>query len=186
MNLSENIRLAMRALTANKLRALLTMLGIIIGVAAVITLLSVGQGVEAFIVAEFEGLGNNLLFVIPGQLEAGQGPPRPGGGGLTNDDLAALSDPLRAPDVQAVVPIYARPAIITRAGNEARTAINGTSADFPEIRNFYPVAGSSHALNAESNDLMASPGEADEVVAALEAGLSQDEINKLVEAWYRV
>ena len=70
MNLSENLRLALRALSANKLRALLTMLGIIIGVAAVITLLSVGQGVESFIVAEFEGLGNNLLFVFPGQLEA--------------------------------------------------------------------------------------------------------------------
>ena len=67
MNLSENIRLALRALSANKLRAVLTMLGIIIGVAAVITLLSVGQGVEAFIVAEFEDLGNNLLFVFPGQ-----------------------------------------------------------------------------------------------------------------------
>ncbi|UCG24271.1 MAG: ABC transporter permease [Chloroflexota bacterium] len=142
MNLSENFRLALRALSANKLRAILTMLGIIIGVAAVITLLSVGQGVESFIVAEFEGLGNNLLFVIPGQLEAGQGPPRPGGGGLTNDDLAALSDPLRVPDVVAVVPEYARPAIITRAGNEARTQISGTTANFPEVRNFYPVAGS--------------------------------------------
>ena len=142
MNLSENIRLALRALSANKLRALLTMLGIIIGVAAVITLLSVGQGVEAFIVAEFEGLGNNLLFVIPGQLEAGQGPPRPGGGGLTNDDFAALSDPLRVPDVLAMVPEYARPAIVTRAGNEARTQISGTTDDFPDVRNFYPVAGS--------------------------------------------
>ena len=141
MNLSENMRLALRALSANKLRALLTMLGIIIGVAAVITLLSVGQGVEAFIVAEFEGLGNNLLFVFPGQLETSQGPPRPGGGGLTNDDLAALSDPLRVPDVLAVVPEYARPALITRAGNEARTQISGTSADYPEVRNFYPVAG---------------------------------------------
>jgi putative ABC transport system permease protein len=141
VNLSENFRLALRALSANKLRALLTMLGIIIGVAAVITLLSVGQGVESFIVAEFEGLGNNLLFVFPGQLEAGQGPPRPGGGGLTNDDLAALSDPLRVPDVAAVVPEYSRPAIITRSGNEARTQISGTTPEYPEVRNFYPVAG---------------------------------------------
>ena len=76
MNLAENIRLAIRALTSNKLRALLTMLGIIIGVAAVITLLSVGKGVESFVVGEFEDLGNNLLFVFPGQLEPGQGPPR--------------------------------------------------------------------------------------------------------------
>ena len=67
MNLFENIRLALKGLTANKLRAFLTMLGIIIGVAAVITLLSVGKGVESFVVEEFESLGNNLLFVVPGQ-----------------------------------------------------------------------------------------------------------------------
>jgi putative ABC transport system permease protein len=142
VNLSENIRLALRALSANKLRAVLTMLGIIIGVAAVITLLSVGQGVEDFIVAEFEDLGNNLLFVFPGRLEPGSGPPRPGGGGLTNEDVAALADPMRVPNVVAVVPDYSRPAAVTRAGNEARTQISGTTANFPEVRNFYPVAGS--------------------------------------------
>jgi putative ABC transport system permease protein len=142
VNLSENVRLALTALAANKLRALLTMLGIIIGVAAVITLLSVGQGVEDFIVAEFEDLGNNLLFVFPGQLEAGSGPPRPGGGGLTNDDVAALSDPFRVPDVAAIIPEYSRPAVITRAGNEARTQVSGTTPNFPDVRNFYPVAGS--------------------------------------------
>jgi putative ABC transport system permease protein len=151
MNLSENIRLALSALAANKLRAVLTMLGIIIGVAAVVTLLSVGQSVEDFIVAEFEDLGNNLLFVFPGRLEPGSGPPRPGGGGLTNDDVAALSDSLRVPDVVAVVPEYDRPAIITRSGNEARTQVSGTTANYPEVRNFYPVAGAffnSQDLNA--------------------------------------
>ena len=71
MNLTENIRLAFGSLMANKLRAILTMLGIIIGVAAVITLVSVGEGVQAVVVSEFEGLGNNLLFVTPGQPEAG-------------------------------------------------------------------------------------------------------------------
>ncbi|MEJ2749222.1 MAG: ABC transporter permease, partial [Anaerolineae bacterium] len=60
MNLSQNFRMALVALVANKLRALLTMLGIIIGVAAVITLVSVGRGVEGVVLSEFEGLGNNL------------------------------------------------------------------------------------------------------------------------------
>jgi putative ABC transport system permease protein len=141
MNLGENIRLAIRALTANKLRALLTMLGIIIGVAAVITLLSVGKGVESFVVSEFEDLGNNLLFVFPGQLEPGQGPPRPGGSGLTNDDVTALSDPLRVPDVIGVVPEYDRLATVTRGRHETRTTIAGTSPNFPAVRNFYPIAG---------------------------------------------
>jgi putative ABC transport system permease protein len=141
MNLAENIRLAIRALTANKLRALLTMLGIIIGVAAVITLLSVGKGVESFVVSEFEDLGNNLLFVFPGQLEPGHGPLRSGGSGLTNDDAAALSDPFRVPDVIGVVPEYDRLATVTRGRHETRTTIAGTSPNFPAVRNFYPIAG---------------------------------------------
>ena len=141
MNLYEYIRLAIYSLVANKLRALLTMLGIIIGVAAVITLLSVGKSVESFVVAEFEGLGNNLLFVFPGQFEPGQGPLQPRGGGLTNEDVATLSDSLRAPDLIAVIPQMDRLAIVTRGGNETRTTISGTTADFPEVRNFYPISG---------------------------------------------
>jgi putative ABC transport system permease protein len=145
MNLTESFRIALRGLTANKLRAFLTMLGIAIGVAAVITLLSVGRSVEGFVAAEFQGLGNNLLFIFPGQLDESSGRPRarrPGGGGLTSDDVAALADPLRAPDVVAVVPEYGRPALVTRGRYEARTTITGTSEDFPSVRNFYPVAGS--------------------------------------------
>jgi putative ABC transport system permease protein len=142
MNLFANIRVALVGLTVNKLRSFLTMLGIIIGVAAVITLLSVGRSVEAFVVGEFEGLGNNLLFVFPGRLEPGEGPPRPGGSGLTNQDVALLADSLRTPDLLAVVPEYTRLASVTRGPYEARTNISGTSADFPTIRNFNPVSGS--------------------------------------------
>ena len=142
MNLAENIRMALGALVANKLRALLTMLGIIIGVAAVITLVSVGRGVEGVVLSEFEGLGNNLLFVFPGQIGPGQQPPRrSGGSGLTNDDAAALADPLLVPDVLRVVPSYARPAIVTRGREEARTGVTGTTAEYPDIRNHYPVVG---------------------------------------------
>lgn len=117
------------------------MLGIIIGVAAVITLLSVGESVEAFVVSEFEGLGNNLLFIFPGQLDPGQGPVQPRGGGLTTADVDALSDSLRAPDVVAVIPQMDRLATVTRGGNETRTTISGTTAEFPVVRNFYPIAG---------------------------------------------
>jgi len=141
MNLAQNVRLALGALASNKLRALLTMLGIIIGVASVITLLSVGKGVESFVVGEFENLGNNLLFVFPGQLEPGHGPLRPGGTGLTNDDVAALSDSFRTPDVLAVVPEYDRLASVTRGRNETRTTIAGTTPNYPAVRSFYPLAG---------------------------------------------
>jgi putative ABC transport system permease protein len=142
MNLRENTRIALNALLSNKLRAILTMLGIIIGVAAVITLLSVGQGVSAFVSGEFEGLGNNLLFVLPGEVSPDQfGPRRAGGGGLTMRDYEAVADPLRTPDLLGVVPQYGRSATVTLGGQTVRTEIAGVTPNFPEVRNFYPISG---------------------------------------------
>ncbi len=119
MNLTENIRLAFGSLLANKLRAILTMLGIIIGVAAVITLVSVGEGVQDVVISEFEGLGNNLLFVTPGRPDANQMTGFSGGVDLTNDDYQALADPFNVPDLARVAPLYDRPALITRGKQRA-------------------------------------------------------------------
>ena len=141
MNLSENTRLALTSLFANKLRAALTMLGIVIGVAAVITLVSVGEGVQEVVVSEFEGLGNNMLFVIPGRPDANELTGAVVRTDLTNDDYQALADPLNVPDVVRVAPIYDRPAIVTRGGEETRTTITGTTPEFTGIRDFYPVLG---------------------------------------------
>jgi putative ABC transport system permease protein len=141
VNLLENFKMALGALRANKLRSFLTMLGIIIGVGAVITLVSVGQGVQQFVAEQFQGLGNNLLFVFPGQLRTDGPPQARRGQGLTNDDVTALSDRLLVPDVVRVVPEYSRSAIVTRGALESRTSITGTTPDYPDIRNFYPVAG---------------------------------------------
>ena len=142
MNLLESTRLAIVGLTANKLRAFLTMLGIIIGVAAVITLISVGRGVEAVVIDEFQGLGNNLLFVFPGNIDPSDpGPARAGGAGLTLDDAEALADPFLVPDLLGVVPSYDRPAIVSYGRQETRTTISGTNTQFPIVRNFYPALG---------------------------------------------
>ncbi|MBU0702378.1 MAG: ABC transporter permease, partial [Chloroflexi bacterium] len=105
MKILEGMRLAFRALTANKLRAALTMLGIIIGVGAVITLMSAGEGVSVYIEEQFQGMGSNLLFVMPGSMD-GSGPPgmRTSAAELTNGDVDALRDPVRAPDVAAISP----------------------------------------------------------------------------------
>ncbi len=73
MDVIEEIRLALRALSVNKLRSALTMLGIIIGVGAVITLLSVGQGVQNLVTGQLQSIGTNLLFVVPGNLDASTG-----------------------------------------------------------------------------------------------------------------
>ena len=67
MNVLESVRVALRALAANKLRGILTMLGVIIGVAAVIALMSLGKGAQAQITEQVQSLGSNLLFVSPGQ-----------------------------------------------------------------------------------------------------------------------
>ena len=140
MSLWQNTRLALIGLATNKLRSFLTMLGIIIGVAAVISLVSVGRGVEQFVAAEFQGLGNNLLFVVPGQIGPNQQPGRRGLG-LTNNDVAAIGDPFRVPDVLAVTPEYGRSATITRGRYETRTSVTGTTANFPDVRSFRPIEG---------------------------------------------
>src|SRR5256885_16879829 len=71
MNLAMIIRVAFRALVRNKLRASLTMLGIIIGVSAVIAMVSIGQGAQASVQAQIEGIGTNLLFVSAGAQNGG-------------------------------------------------------------------------------------------------------------------
>ncbi|HOU41029.1 MAG TPA: ABC transporter permease [Promineifilum sp.] len=141
MNLALNTRLALGSLLANKLRAVLTMLGIIIGVAAVITLISVGEGVQDVVVSEFEGLGNNLLFVVPGSPDANEFTGDLVRAELTNDDYLALANPSAVPDLVRVAPTYGRPAIVTRGGEEARTTVTGTTPDYTDVRDFYPIEG---------------------------------------------
>ena len=83
MNLVESFRIALRALSANKVRSALTMLGVIIGVAAVILLVSIGTGVQSQVTGSIEGLGSNLLFVFPYNMSQNQQGGGGGGFGLT-------------------------------------------------------------------------------------------------------
>lgn len=73
MNIFESFRLALDAILANKMRSALTMLGIIIGVLAVILLVSVGQGVKSSVTSEIRGMGSNLIFVMPGEVDFSSG-----------------------------------------------------------------------------------------------------------------
>ncbi len=133
MNLYESIRVAMLALAANKLRSILTMLGIIIGVGAVIALLSIGRGVEKFFVEQFTSLGTNLLYVYPGQLS--EGPPREGGrnvGVLTLSDSYAIANPLRVPDVIAVAPEVRGNALVARGSKDMDVSVSGVTATYQD------------------------------------------------------
>ena len=132
MSFYESVRVAMLALAANKLRSILTMLGIIIGVSAVIALMSIGRGVEKFFVEQFTSLGTNLLYVFPGQLEGG---PRRGGrdrGVLTLNDSYAIANPLRVPDVIAVSPEVSGSALVARAGNDLNVSVSGVTASYQD------------------------------------------------------
>jgi putative ABC transport system permease protein len=140
----ESVRLAFRALAANKLRAALTMLGIIIGVGAVITMVSAGEGVSVYIEEQFQGIGTNLLFVFPGSVDDTSGGP-PGVSAqmeeLTNGDAEALRDPIRAPDVVAVSPQVLRSTVVATGRRDTTTQVLGVTPDFAEVRNWFPEAG---------------------------------------------
>ena len=146
-SLIENFKIAYHALRANKLRSALTMLGIIIGVSAVITLLSVGRGVEKYIADAFGSIGTNLLFVLPGSpTETSSGPPREIvqgnvvlGPALTERDADALRDRRRAPDVGLVAPEVQSVATVSHSGQSRRTAVSGATPEYTEVRS-WPVA----------------------------------------------
>jgi putative ABC transport system permease protein len=147
MSVLESVRLAFRALAANKLRAALTMLGIIIGVGAVITLMSAGEGLTVFIEERFQSVGSNLLFVIPGSREqfgsgGPGGPVAPSSAAeLTNGDVQALRDLGRAPDVASVSSQLVRTAAVSTGKRETYTQVSGVDPYFSEVRNWYTVAG---------------------------------------------
>ncbi len=134
MNLLESVRIAVRALAANKLRALLTMLGIIIGVAAVISLMSVGRGAQAAVTQQIQGLGTNLLFVRPGTTQ--QGGIRQGQGSaqsLSLEDAEAIAD--QVPQVAGVAPEYGGFAQLVASGQNWQARVVGTTESYPEVRN---------------------------------------------------
>src|SRR5213076_2410463 len=125
MSIVNTIRTAFRALGANKLRALLTMLGIIIGVAAVISLMSVGRGAQAAVTDQIQGLGTNLLFVRPGSsqqggIRAGQGSAQT----LSLDDAQAIAE--QVDSVVAVAPEVGSGVQLVANGQNWSTRVTGT------------------------------------------------------------
>jgi putative ABC transport system permease protein len=149
MNLLMIIRVAFRALVRNKMRAALTMLGIIIGVSAVIAMVSIGQGASASVQAQIESIGTNLLFVSAGAQNVGgvrSGTGDTGTNTLTVDDLEAIKR--EVPSVSMVTPsVNARSQLV--AGNQNwNTGLTGVSEQYPDIRK-WPVASGSFFTDAD-------------------------------------
>ncbi|GLZ48652.1 peptide ABC transporter permease [Actinomycetospora sp. NBRC 106375] len=129
MSLVEIVRFALRGLWANRLRSLLTMLGIIIGIAAVILLTALGNGASQYIQSQIAGLGANSITVLPRQ------PPQSAGTDgrpLTTADVDALSDPQGAPDIASVSGVVTSSVTVDagRASSGA-TIVGSTPSYFP-------------------------------------------------------
>jgi putative ABC transport system permease protein len=139
MLIGEIISVALGALRANKLRSLLTMLGIVIGVAAVIAMVALGTGAQTAVKERIASLGTTLLTVTPGQ-QRGMGVViADQNSKLTMADAKAIED--RATNVTAVQPEMNRNLQITWQNKNASASVVGTSANYLEVRKYKLLAG---------------------------------------------
>jgi putative ABC transport system permease protein len=149
MNFTQSLLEAIESLNGNKMRSGLTVLGIVIGVAAVIAMLAVGRGAQNSITGSISSIGTNLLFVFRG----GQGGPGGGPGGgraitsgqnekpLTLADAEAIADPFAAPSVEKVAPSLQGNGVISFAGENTTTTIAGVTPDYSLVRNMEVAEG---------------------------------------------
>jgi putative ABC transport system permease protein len=136
MNIGQAIIEALESLNANKMRSGLTILGIVIGVAAVIAMLAVGSGAQNTITGSISGLGSNLLFVFRGGNEDVRNP-KP----LTLSDAEAIADPFQAPSVEMVAPYISSNLTVTFSGESTTTSINGVTPEYLLVRNYSLLEG---------------------------------------------
>jgi putative ABC transport system permease protein len=140
MRMAPTLKVAARALARNKTRSFLTALGIIIGVAAVIAMVAIGQGAKKRVAQTFESMGTNLLIVLPGSSASGG---LQGGFGsqptLTWDDLKAIETEL--PAVRAAAPVLRSPAVVQSEEQNWTTGIVGTTPAYLGIRNLTVTDG---------------------------------------------
>ncbi|MDR1311023.1 MAG: ABC transporter permease [Burkholderiaceae bacterium] len=140
MNLYAIFLVALRALRLNKMRSILTMLGIIIGVGAVITMIAVGGGVRERISSQIKSLGSNLIIILPGSTTASG--VRMGAGAnqnLTEDDAIAIAR--EVPEVQGASPENRGSAQMIAGNNNWATAVSGVSPDYFIVREWPLIEG---------------------------------------------
>ena len=152
MNL-ENVRIALRGVNANRLRSALTMLGIMIGVGAVIVLVAVGNGSSQKVQSQLESLGTNTLSVLPAGFGAGGARSFSSRPVLTEQDVNALEDKSSAPDVSQVAPIKTTSVAGAYGGNSyTPSQFLGTTANIEGIRNYQISSGSFFTTDDVTND----------------------------------
>jgi putative ABC transport system permease protein len=139
MEFGESLSMAVKTLTANKLRSSLTMLGIVIGNASVITMVGIGEGAQRYIDSQLQTLGPNVLFIAPGNRETrelgGLEIPRT----LVVADARAIAE--QVPTVVGVAPEFSLRDLVTYRNRNANTSIVGTNEQFLRVRSFEMARG---------------------------------------------
>jgi putative ABC transport system permease protein len=138
MNIWQSVRIALRSIGANKMRSGLTMLGIIIGVMAVITMLSIGRGMQNTVTAQISSMGTNLLFIRPGNTQAGGVRQNENAATLTLDDADAL---MSLPNVVSVAPTIDGMGQLAYLGNNAVGRLIGVTPEYQDTMNANVASG---------------------------------------------
>ncbi|HMV28119.1 MAG TPA: ABC transporter permease [Anaerolineales bacterium] len=147
MSFAQAIMEALESLNGNKMRSGLTVLGIVIGVAAVIAMLAVGNGAQASITGSISSIGTNLLFIFGGAPSQdgppGSGPRTSGNNErpLTLGDSNALLDTFAAPSVEMVAPAIQGNALLTFSSEKTSTSISGVTPEYSQVRNLEIAEG---------------------------------------------
>lgn len=138
MNIGQAIIEALESLNSNKLRSTLTILGIVIGVGAVIAMLAVGTGAQSTITGSINGIGSNLLFVMSGNNTSEVRNVKK----IDMEDAKALLDQYQAPSVEAIAPMVSGSLEVSAAGEKTTATIDGVTADYQTVRNADLTEGS--------------------------------------------
>jgi putative ABC transport system permease protein len=139
VNLRASVRIAMRALASNPLRSLLTMLGVIIGVGAVVAMIAIGQGARQATTQQVQALGSNLLSIFASSAQAGGIARIEAVQTLTVEDAEAIRT--QVPGVIGVSAEINRAAQVVYRSENTNTRVVGVTPEYPTVRNFHPARG---------------------------------------------
>jgi putative ABC transport system permease protein len=160
VNIFLNLKEALQSLNANRMRSLLTILGIVIGVASVIALLSIGQGAGNSITGEIESIGTNVIYILNGNDEEDVTNPKD----LTLRDAEALASNARADKIAYVAPVVNGASEISYSDKGTETAISGVTPDYLYVQNLEIAEGSfitQAQVEGRSAVVVLGPGMAD-------------------------
>ena len=160
--LGTSVRIALRALKVNRTRSALTMLGIIIGVAAVIAMVGVGAGATARIQEQIQSIGSNLIIVLPGSISSNG--VRLGSGAvatLTQDDAKAIAE--ECPSVALTAPAVRGGVQVVYGNNNWATTVQGVTPDYMTLRDYTMASG--HFFTTQDVDAAAKTAVLGETVA---------------------